>query len=55
MACKNCESNFRTIHLSKGVPMICYKCGYNNGLKEVDAGKPGIDSNGDIIKEGVLT
>lgn len=31
MECKDCESNFRTIHIPNNVDRICYKCGFNNG------------------------
>lgn len=31
MKCKNCELNFRTIHIPIDKDRICYKCGYNNG------------------------
>jgi predicted Zn-ribbon and HTH transcriptional regulator len=50
MACKDCGMNFRTIHLKKGEPMKCYKCGFDNGLKEVDEGTPGLDENGNHRK-----
>ena len=33
MECKNCESNFRTIHIPDDKDRICYKCGFNNGKK----------------------
>jgi len=31
MRCKNCDSNFRTIHIPDYMDRICYKCKHNNG------------------------
>lgn len=34
MRCKDCDSNFRTIHIEDNKERICYKCGFNNGKKQ---------------------
>lgn len=36
MECKNCEENFRTIHLKAGTPRICYHCKFDNGVVPED-------------------
>lgn len=39
MRCKNCQCNFRTIHIPDNKDRVCYKCGFNNGKKEEDIKK----------------
>ena len=38
MKCKNCGSNFRTIHIPADKDRVCYHCDFNNG-KAIDEPK----------------